>query len=78
MEDKNQEKLPLPPLLAPLMKQERKRKSVGEKAETEKKLDQARGQWKYLETNSNISPICILSFRCPDEDFKVEYNIYLI
>ncbi len=44
MEDKNQGKLPLPPLLTPPRKQERKRKSAGEKAETEKKLDQARGQ----------------------------------
>ena len=46
MEDKNQGKPPLPPLLTPPTKQERKRKrkSAGEKAETEKKLDQARGQ----------------------------------
>ncbi len=41
MEDKNQGK---PPLLTPPTKQERKKKSAGEKAETEKKLDQARGQ----------------------------------
>ncbi len=44
MEDKNQGKPPVPPLLAPQTSQDRKRKSAAEKAETEKKLDQARGQ----------------------------------
>ncbi len=59
MEDKNQGKQPLPPLLAPPTKQERKRKSAGEKAETEKKLDQARGQtwvnwWSQLRESAGL------------------------
>ncbi len=44
MESKNQGKPLLPPMLTPPTKQERKRKSACEKAETEKRLDQARGQ----------------------------------
>ncbi len=44
MEDKNPGKPPLSPLLAPASKTERKRKPATKKAETKKKLDQARGQ----------------------------------